>query len=393
MSKSPSRTAVTLLDPVAQYRRLKPDIDARIAAVLAHGRFINGPEVRELEYALAAWSQAKHVVAVANGTDALVIALRAERIGAGDAVFVPAFSFVATAGAVALAGATPVFVDIDPRTFVIDPDCLAATIRRVRAAGELVPRAVMPVDLFGLPAEYERLVPLCREEALFLLADAAQSFGASRQGRRVGSLGEAAITSFFPSKPLGGWGDGGAMFTDQEERMQQWRMVAAHGTLEDPYDARRTGTNSRLDTLQAAVLLAKLPRFREELARRNEIAGIYTEALHGIAETPVVPDDAVCVWAQYSLLVDDRDAVRAALAECGVPTRVYYPKTLPAQPAFQASVRLGLPCPVAEATTRRILNLPMHPELDDSAVDQVIDGLRKVLSRPRMRTPTEGRDR
>ncbi|MCY3701127.1 MAG: DegT/DnrJ/EryC1/StrS family aminotransferase [Rhodospirillales bacterium] len=354
-------------------------IDARIATVLGHGRFVNGPEVAELETALAARSGAKHVVAVANGTDALNIALRTERIGPGDAVFVPAFSFVATGGAVALNGATPIFVDIDPRTFVMDPSVLADTIRHVRSAGDLVPRAVMPVDLFGLPADYGRLEPLCREEGLFLLVDGAQSFGASQHGRRVGAFGDATITSFFPSKPLGAWGDGGAMFTDDRARMEQWRVVCAHGTSGDPYDAQRIGTNSRLDTLQAAVLLAKLPGYQDEIARRNVIADAYTEALRDLAEIPVVPDGNVSVWAQYSLLVDRRDAVRAALTERGIPTRVYYPRTLPAQMAFRGSARLGLPCPAAADITTRVVNLPMHSELDDLMVARVIAALRDVL--------------
>ncbi len=379
MGRSSPQPPVNLLDPVGQYERLRPEIDARIATVLGHGRFVNGPEVAELETALAARSGAKHVVAVANGTDALNIALRAERIGPGDAVFVPAFSFVATGGAVALNGAIPIFVDIDPRTFVMDPAVLADTIRNVRSAGDLVPRAVMPVDLFGLPADYGRLEPLCREEGLFLLVDGAQSFGASQQGRRVGAFGDATITSFFPSKPLGAWGDGGAMFTDERERMERWRVVCAHGTSGDPYDAQRIGTNSRLDTLQAAVLLAKLPGYQEEIARRNAIADAYTEALCDLAETPVVPDGNVSVWAQYSLLVDRRDAIRAALAERGIPTRVYYPRTLPAQAAFRGSAGLGLPCPVAEGITTRVVNLPMHSELDDSMVARVVTALRDVL--------------
>ena len=386
MNDSRSRSPVTLLDPVAQYRRLQPVVDARLAGVLKHGRFINGPEVAELEAELAALTGSRHVVTVANGTDALNIALRTERIGPGDAVFVPAFSFVASAGAVALNGATPVFVDIDPRTFVIDPTGLADTIRHVRRVGDLVPRAVMPVDLFGLPADYERLVPLCREEGLFLLVDAAQSLGASQHGRSVGSMGDASITSFFPSKPLGAWGDGGAMFTDDPERIGEWRSVSAHGTSEDPYDARRTGTNSRLDTLQAAVLLAKLPGFRDEIARRNAIADAYTDALRGLAETPEVPAGNVSVWAQYSLLLDNRDAVRSALAERGIPTRVYYPRTLPAQRAFRHAAELGLPCPVAEKTATRIVSLPMHSELDDRAVDRVIAALLEVLrDRQRLR--------
>ncbi len=379
MGRSSPQPPVSLLDPVGQYKRLQPVIDARIATVLGHGRFVNGPEVAELETALAARSGAKHVVAVANGTDALNVALRTERIGPGDAVFVPAFSFVATGGAVALNGATPIFVDIDPRTFVMDPTVLADTIRHVRSVGDLVPRAVMPVDLFGLPADYGRLEPLCREEGLFLLVDGAQSFGASQHDRRVGAFGDATITSFFPSKPLGAWGDGGAMFSDDRARMEQWRVVCAHGTSGDPYDAQRVGTNSRLDTLQAAVLLAKLPGYQDEIARRNAIANAYTEALRDVAETPVVPDGNVSVWAQYSLLVDRRDAVRAALNDRGIPTRVYYPRTLPAQVAFRCSAGLGLPCPVAENITTRVVNLPMHSELDDSMVARVITALRDVL--------------
>ena len=289
MGRSSPQPPVSLLDPVGQYKRLQPVIDARIATVLGHGRFVNGPEVAELETALAARSGAKHVVAVANGTDALNVALRTERIGPGDAVFVPAFSFVATGGAVALNGATPIFVDIDPRTFVMDPTVLADTIRHVRSVGDLVARAVMPVDLFGLPADYGRLEPLCREEGLFLLVDGAQSFGASQHDRRVGAFGDATITSFFPSKPLGAWGDGGAMFTDDRARMEQWRVVCAHGTSGDPYDAQRVGTNSRLDTLQAAVLLAKLPGYQDEIARRNAIANAYTEALRDVAEMLQAP--------------------------------------------------------------------------------------------------------
>ncbi len=374
-----SDPAVTLLDPVKQYRRLQGDIDARVRNALSHGRFINGPEVAELERQLAEFVGVKHVVGVANGTDALQVALRAERIGPGDAVFVPAFSFVASAGAVALTGATPVFVDIDPDTFVIDPKQLKETIRRVRSAGELRPKAVMPVDLFGLPAEYELLEPLCRAEKLFLIVDGAQSFGSSQHGRRVGSMGDATITSFFPSKPLGAWGDGGAMFTDDSGREAIWRSVSAHGAEANPYDAERVGTNSRLDTLQAAVLLAKLQHFPEEIARRNAIARLYTDAMGAWARTPHVPDGTVCVWAQYSLLLDDRERVREELADRGIPTRVYYPLTLPQQAAFRRYAHVGLPCPVAEATAARIVSLPMHSELDDSQVERVIGAVRDVL--------------
>ncbi len=379
MTDTSAGTTVSLLDPVAQYRRIQPEIDARLAAVLAHGRFINGPEVAELESELERFAGISHAVGVANGTDALSMALRSERIGPGDAVFVPAFSFVATAGAVALNGAAPVFVDIDSKTLVMDPAALADSIQKVRRTGDLVPRAVMPVDLFGLPADYERLVPLAAEEDLFLLVDAAQSFGACWQGRRAGSLGDASITSFFPSKPLGAWGDGGAMFTDDSERAARWRAVCAHGTGEDPYNAERVGTNSRLDTLQAAVLLAKLPHFPDEVERRNRIAEAYSAAFEGLAEIPTVPEGCISVWAQYSLLVPNRDALRAALAERGVPTRIYYPRTLPQQAAFRRYAELGLPCSVAEDTAGRILSLPLHSDLDDGAVDTVIDATGEVL--------------
>lgn len=390
MTDTSGETAVTLLDPVAQYKRLQPDIDARLATVLAHGRFINGPEVAELQTELKRFAGTDHAVGVANGTDALSMALRSERIGPGDAVFVPAFSFVATAGAVALNGAAPVFVDVDPKTFVMDPGALADSIRKVRRTGDLVPRAVMPVDLFGLPADYSRIIPLSAEEDLFLLVDAAQSFGARWRGRSVGSLGDATITSFFPSKPLGAWGDGGAMFTDDAERAARWRAVCAHGTDEDPYNAERVGTNSRLDTLQAAVLLAKLPYFADEIDRRNRIADAYSAALENDAEVPTVPEDCLSVWAQYSLLVPDRDVVRAALAERGVPTRIYYPRTLPQQAAFQRYAELGLPCSVAEDTAGRILSLPLHSELDDVAVDMVIDVTRKVLRKHGRRVQVSG---
>lgn len=371
---------VPLLDPVAQYRRIADEVDARVRAVLAHGRFVHGPEVAEFEAALAGLTGAPEAVAVASGTDALVIALRGEGIGPGDAVFVPAFTFLATAGAAALAGAAPVFVDVDPRTFTIDPDDLAERIRAVRREGGLRPRAVIAVDLFGLPADYDRLEPLCREEGIFLLADAAQSLGARRGGRGVGTMGDAAAASFFPSKPLGAYGDGGALLTADPGRARLWRSLRNHGTGDDPYDGLRIGTNSRLDTLQAAVLLAKLPHFPGEVRRRNEIARAYGEGLRDVAGTPEVPAGAESTWAQYSVLVDDRDRIRAGLEEAGIPARVYYPFPLPRQEAFRKFAGGGA-WPEADRLAARILSLPLHPELRDEDCARVIEAFREAAGR------------
>lgn len=370
-----------LLDPVAQYRRIAADVDARIRAVLEHGRFVQGPEVAEFEAALAAFTGAPEAVAVASGTDALAVALRGEGVGPGDAVFVPAFTFLATAGAAALVGAAPVFVDVDPRTFVIDPDDLAARVRAVRKEGRLRPRAVVAVDLFGLPADYGRLEPLCGEEGLFLLADAAQSLGASRAGRRVGTMGDAAAVSFFPSKPLGAYGDGGALLTSDPGRARLWRSLCSHGTGDDPYRGLRIGTNSRLDTLQAAVLLAKLPHFPDEVRRRNGIARAYDEGLRDVAGTPEVPEGAESTWAQYSVLVEGRDRVRAALEEAGVPSRVYYPIPLPRQEAFRAFAGDGGAWPVADRLAEQILSLPLHPELRDGECARVVEAFRRAAGR------------
>ncbi len=377
-----AKKPVTLLDTVAQYQRMRADIDSRIAAVLAHGRFVNGPEVNEFEKALADFTGAVETVAVASGTDSLSLALRAEGVGAGDAVFVPAFTFLATAGAVGLVGATPVFVDVNPRTFAIDPDDLATRIRSVRKESEFRPRAVIAVDLFGLPADYAHLEGLCEDEDLFLLADSAQSLGARRSGRAVGTMGDATGTSFFPSKPLGAWGDGGAMMTDDRERAQIWRSIRDHGTEGDAYDGRRIGANSRLDSIQAAVLLAKLPHFQAEITRRNEIACSYTEGFHDVVETPYVPEDVESTWAQYSLLVEGRDRVRVGMEEAGIPVRVYYPLPLPRQEAFRKFANASRPCRVADSLAERILSLPLHSDLDDEAVARVIDTFRKVIATP-----------
>ena len=355
----------------AQYQHLKPEIDARIAAVLDHGRFIQGPEVAELEAALAAFAGAAHAVAVSSGTDALVMALMAEGVGRGDAVFVPAFTFTATAEVALLLGATPVFVDVDARTFNIDPQDLERRLADVVAEGRLRPRAVIAVDLFGLPADYATLTDLCSRHELFLLADAAQSFGATLGGRRAGTLALVTATSFFPAKPLGAYGDGGALLTDDGDRAKRFRSIRAHGKGDAKYDIVRLGLNARLDTIQAAILLAKLTVFPDELTAREALARRYDARLADILSIPERPSGAESTWAQYTIRIDDRDRVAAALAERGIPTAVYYPRPLHLQPAYQCFGAGPGSLPVAEDLCNRVLSLPMNPYLDDISAAKI----------------------
>ena len=363
----------------AQYARLAPEIDARIRAVLDHGRFIMGPEVTEFESALAAFAGAGHAVGVSSGTDALLMALMAEEIGPGDAVFVPAFTFTATAEVVLLLGATPVFVDVDARLFNIDPADLERRIAEVEAAGELTPRAVIAVDLFGLPADYTTLSALCGAHNLFLLADGAQSFGGSLGGARVGTLTQATAVSFFPSKPLGGYGDGGALLTDDAVRAARYRSIRAHGKGEAKYDIVRLGLNARLDTLQAAILLAKLPHFAAEIAARERVATVYDGGLGGTVEIPARVAGAQSAWAQYTILADARDALAEGLKAKGIPTAVYYPRPLHLQPAYAEYAEGEGSLPVAEALCARVLSLPMNPYLGDSEAARVCDALSAAL--------------
>ncbi|HYZ63747.1 MAG TPA: DegT/DnrJ/EryC1/StrS family aminotransferase, partial [Acetobacteraceae bacterium] len=297
----------------------------RLEAVLAHCQFILGPEVAELESRLAAYCGAKHCVGVSSGTDALQIAMMAEGIGPGDAVFLPAFTYTATAEVPLLLGATPVFVDVDPRTFQIDPGHLAQRIAAVRAAGQLRPRALIGVDLFGQPADWPALNAIAEQEGLFTIDDLAQSFGASLHGSRLGTQAQATATSFFPSKPLGAYGDGGALFTEDDERAALYRSLRTHGEGTTRYEVLRTGMNGRLDTLQAAVLLAKLDLFDAELERREAIARIYDGRLGNLLEVPARVPDSTSAWAIYAVLLRDeaqRSRVQAGLREDGVPTAI-----------------------------------------------------------------------
>ncbi|HEX7389199.1 MAG TPA: DegT/DnrJ/EryC1/StrS family aminotransferase, partial [Acidiphilium sp.] len=346
----------------------------RIDAVLAHGQFILGPEVVELETRLAEFCGAAHCISVSSGTDALQIAMMAEGIGPGDAVFLPGFTYTATAEVPLLLGATPVFVDIDPATFQIDPVNLEARIREVGQAGKLRPRAVIGVDLFGQPAPWPALRAVAERHGLFTLDDCAQSFGASLHNARLGHEAHATAISFFPSKPLGAYGDGGALFTEDADRAALYRSLRTHGEGTTRYDVQRIGMNGRLDTMQAAILLAKLDIFEAELARREAIARAYDAGLTGRVTIPARVESSISAWAIYAVLFEtsaERDAAQARLRGHGVPSAIYYPKPLHHQPAYAAS-HDGTALPVSEDVATRILALPIHPDLDDDQVARVI---------------------
>lgn len=364
---------IPFVDLQAQYAHLKPEIDSAIQTVLNHGRFILGPEVGEFETALAAHAGVAHAVSCANGTDALILALMGENIGAGDAVFVPTFTFTATAETVLLTGATPVFVDVDGDDYLIDCGDLESKIAAVKAAGILTPRAVIPVDLFGLPADYARLAEIAGSHGLFLLGDAAQSLGGTYHGRAVGSLAPATATSFFPAKPLGCYGDGGALLTEDASRADLWRSLRGHGTGKAKYDVVRIGLNSRLDTLQAAILLAKLKGFEAEIAARDRLADTYQAALGNAVKTPPRPKGLTSAWAQYTIQVEDRDGLKFRLAEKSVPSAVYYPMPMHLQTAYRDYGAGEGSLPVAERLCKTVLSLPMHPYMADATAQHICD--------------------
>jgi dTDP-4-amino-4,6-dideoxygalactose transaminase len=366
------------IDLKAQQARIGGELRRRIDAVLAHCQFILGPEVAELEAQLAAFCGAAHCVSVSSGTDALQIAMMAEGIGPGDAVFLPAFTYTATAEVPLVLGATPVFVDVDPATFQIDPSHLHARIAHVRAAGRLRPRVVVGVDLFGQPAPWPALREIAAREGLFALDDCAQSFGASLGNARLGRAADATALSFFPSKPLGGYGDGGALLTESAECAALYRSLRTHGEGTTRYEVLRTGMNGRLDTLQAAVLLAKLTVFEEELAAHERIARAYDAALAGIVRTPARVPDSTSAWAIYAILLPDsaaRDRLQSALRAAGVPSAIYYPKPLHHQPAYRAT-HDGTALPVSEDLATRILALPIHPDMSAADVARVCEAVR-----------------
>jgi dTDP-4-amino-4,6-dideoxygalactose transaminase len=375
-------TPIPFLDLKAQQSRIGPALRARLDAVLAHGQYILGPEVAELETRLAAFCGAAHCVSVSSGTDALQIALMAEGIGRGDAVFLPAFTYTATAEVPLLLGATPVFVDVDPHTFQMDLAGLQARIAAVKRAGRLTPRAVIGVDLFGQPADWPGIRAIALQEKLFTLDDCAQSFGAALGGERLGRAADATAASFFPSKPLGAYGDGGALFTESAERAALYRSLRTHGEGTTRYEVLRTGMNGRLDTLQAAVLLAKLDVFEGEISRREAIAQIYDKELSGLVEIPARVPGSTSAWAVYSILLPDqavRDSVQSALRAQQIASAVYYPRPLHQQPAY-AGCHDGCAMPVAESLGGRILALPIHPDLTDAQALRVAAMIRAALA-------------
>jgi UDP-2-acetamido-2-deoxy-ribo-hexuluronate aminotransferase len=378
----PNIAPIPFLDLKSQQARIAPALRARLDAVLAHGQYILGPEVAELEARLAAFCGAAHCVTVSSGTDALQIALMAEGIGAGDAVFLPAFTYTATAEVPLLLGATPVFVDVDPRTFQIDLKNLEERIETVKKAGRLRPRAIIGVDLFGQPADWPGLQAIAARENLFTLDDCAQSFGAALNGKRLGTAADATATSFFPSKPLGAYGDGGALFTESAERARLYRSLRTHGEGTTRYEVERIGMNGRLDTMQAAILLAKLDVFEAEIARREEIAATYDAELANVLETPARMPNSSSAWAVYAVLLRDaaaRDAAQAALKAASIASAVYYPRPLHRQPAYSAC-HDGTALPVSEALGERIMALPIHPDLTQAQVLRVTQILRAALT-------------
>lgn len=349
-----------------QYEVLKPQIDAAVQKVCAQANYISGQEVKELEQQLADYVGVKHCITCANGTDALTLVLMAWGIGPGDAVMVPDFTFFASGETVAYEGATPLFVDVDERTFNLDPDKLEEKILEVKAQGKYNLRAVVAVDLFGLPADYTRIEPICKKYGLLLLEDGAQGFGGTINGRRVGSFGDAAATSFFPAKPLGCYGDGGAIFTNNDEWAALIRSYAVHGKGSMKYDNVRLGVNSRLDTIQAAILQVKLKAFQDyELEAVEQVSRWYDEVLQGSGLVlPYRPEGFTSSWAQYTVQLPqgtDREALQAKLREQGIPTMVYYPKPMHQQKVFSGTDSAAADCPVTERLCRTVLSLPMHP--------------------------------
>jgi dTDP-4-amino-4,6-dideoxygalactose transaminase len=371
---------IPFIDVAAQRRRLGKSIDEATTRVLTHCQFLMGPEVFAFEAELAAFCGAKYALSCSSGTDALVMTLMAKGIGRGDAVFCPTFTFCATAESIALVGATPVLVDVDPETFNIDVASLKSAITTAKALG-LKPKAVIPVDLFGLPADHDAIAEVAAGDNSFILDDAAQGFGGSYKGRSVGTFGHATATSFFPAKPLGCYGDGGAVLTDDEELLAVLKSVRVHGGGSDKYDNVRLGLTARLDTIQAAILLEKLKIFQDEIETRNRVAARYTRALQDVATVPVVPEGYTSVWAQYTLRLPHgkRDDLARALQAEGIPTAIYYAKPLHRQTAYRDFPVAAAGLAVSDRLADEVISLPMHAYLDEPTQDRIVDAVKRAL--------------
>tara|TARA_R110002049_G_scaffold194948_1_gene364020 strand:- start:8673 stop:9845 length:1173 start_codon:yes stop_codon:yes gene_type:complete len=388
---------ISFIDLKTQFKRIQPEIEERVLSVLRGGQYIMGPEVHLLEEKLAEYVGVSHAVTCSSGTDALIISLMAEGVGVGDAVFTSPFTFVATAEAIALLGATPIFVDIDPVTFNIDTDALENVITALKDGDTscsslpkwpaeklkgLTPKGIIAVDLFGLPANYEKLNAIAKKHDLFVIEDAAQSFGGSANGIKSGNLASVGCTSFFPAKPLGGYGDGGALFTNDPAKAELFKSLRVHGQGENKYENVRLGVTGRLDEIQAAILIPKLDIFPDELTERQRVAAEYSALINasGLSlTTPVIPEGYLSAWAQYSLLADDsesRQIFQERLSEKGVPSMIYYPKPLHLQKAFANLNYNKGDFPVSEEVSGRIFSLPMHPYLTSENVSEIIDILK-----------------
>src|SRR3984957_11638892 len=372
---------IPFIDVPAQRRRLGNAIDEAVGRVLTHCQFVQGPEVRAFEADLAAFCGAKHVIGCASGTDALLLVLLAWQIGPGDAVICPAFTFHATAEQVALLGATPVLADVQAETFNLDPASLERAIATAQARG-LKPRAVIPVDLFGLPADHDAIGTIAARHGMLVLDDAAQAFGADYRGKKLGTLATATATSFFPAKPLGCYGDGGAVFTDDDALAARIKSIRLHGEGADRSEAARIGITGRLDTIQAAVLIEKLKIFPDEIAARNRVAAHYSQALADIAVVPRVGNESTSVWAQYTIKLKpgQRDKLAADLKAQGIPTAIYYTKPLHKQPAYRDFPLADGGVPVSEQLSTEVISLPMHAYLEEPVQDRVIEAVKRALA-------------
>jgi len=368
--------SIRFVDLARQQARIRQEIDAAISRTLKHGLYIMGPEIGELETALADYCGTRHAIVCSSGADALTLVLMSQNVGPGQAIFCPAFTFVATASPVALLGASVFFVDVREDSFNIDPASLENAIEEAKAMG-LRPAGVIPVDLFGLPADHDAIAAIAAREGLFILDDAAQGFGGVHHGRRLGSIGHAAATSFFPAKPLGCYGDGGAVFTDDDELAETVRSLLFHGKGKTQYDNIRVGMTGRMDSLQAGILIEKLKIFDDERQARERIATRYTQALGDAYVTPDVPQGLESAWAQYTIKpkAASRDRVVAALKERGVPTAIYYPMPLNQQTAYRHHPIPKAGLPVAERLCKNVFSLPMHPYLDEGTQDYIITAL------------------
>ena len=364
---------IPFIDLRSQYERIRSEINDGLQSVLDGGQYVMGPAVKQFEQEMQDYLGCKHAISVSSGTDALFMPMLAMTLNPSDAVFVPAFTYTATAEAILLAHATPVFVDVDGKSFTIDINSLREQIHRTKREGKLTPRVILAVDLYGQPADYEAINAIAEEEGMYVIADAAQAFGGMKDNRKIGTLTHCAATSFYPSKPLGCYGDGGAIFVDDDKMADLLRSVRAHGKGDHKYDVVRVGVNGRLDSMQAAILSAKLKIFEDELDRRERVARIYDERLKDVVTIPHRVPSSRSAWAQYTIKTDDRTNLIGTCDENDVPTMIFYPKPMHLQPAYEAYGDGIGTMPVSEALCEQVLSLPMNPYLTDATVHQICD--------------------